>query len=167
MAVEFLLEIDDAHLLELSRRWRQAGCFRLVSIAVRTLGIVLMAGLTLLSVQKEYWWMLPVLIGLTVVFIFAPWFDKAYSLRRFRKSPFRGDQLAVTLSNENVSFEGTRSGGQLEWSSFTKAVQFSDGFLLFQGPDSPTWLPSSTLTNGIPDEVATIVKAKITDFRTK
>jgi len=87
--------------------------------------------------------------------------------RRFRKSPYYNDAISLTLSDEGFLGVGRTSEARLQWPVFTKARRFSDGLLLFQGPQVFHWLPDSAAAfPGAIEETERLVRAHVKDFRT-
>lgn len=67
--------------------------------------------------------------------------------RRFRKSPFCGEDLAFEFGEHEVRVTSPQQDVKLQWSVFTKAVRFEDGFLLMQGPSVFNWIPAAAFVD--------------------
>jgi hypothetical protein len=92
--------------------------------------------------------------------------DKALLRWRFRKSPYRDDDLELTLSDEGVFIKGNTAEMRLSWSVFTKARRFEDGLLLFQGPHLFNWLPDTAAVEPTtPGALLELVRRHVNDFR--
>jgi hypothetical protein len=86
--------------------------------------------------------------------------------RRFRKSPYHNDEIALTLSEEGLHVVGRASETRLAWSNLTKARRFKDGLLLFHGPQMFNWLPDSAAADaGSVEEADRLIRTHVKDFR--
>jgi hypothetical protein len=85
--------------------------------------------------------------------------------RRFRRSPFCGEDLAFEFGEHEVRITSPQQDVRLQWSVFTKAVRFEDGFLLMQGSSVFNWIPAAAFAD--PSHVSAMeahVKANIAQY---
>jgi hypothetical protein len=85
--------------------------------------------------------------------------------RSLKKSPWTGSRMNTTLSEDGMHITSDKSDVFLKWSAFTKALRFNDGFLLFQGPRVFNWLPKSALTEGSEQDVDSLLKENIKNYK--
>jgi hypothetical protein len=99
--------------------------------------------------------------------LFLGWpIDAWFLRRRFRKSPYHNDEIALTISDEGIHGAGRSSEIRLNWSLITKARRFPDGLLLFQGPQVFHWIPNTAAVD--PSDVADLerlVRVHVQDAR--
>jgi hypothetical protein len=113
----------------------------------------------------------PVLLGLFFVLLcflllFGHYIDFWWARRSLRKWAFRNETVALRFTDDGVHASSPQQDSTLRWSSFTRAVHFRDGFLLFHGPGSFHWIPASSLID--PAAIATLeqlLRNKIEDHR--
>jgi hypothetical protein len=126
--------------------------------------ILLVLGAVVAAVAKS-WLLIPLATIAGTVF---PGFaiDAWIEQRQFRKSPHYNDEISITLSDEGLNVTGRTSETRFAWSTFTKARRFSDGLLLFQGPQLMNWLPDSGAADSASvGEAEHLVRSNVQDFR--
>jgi hypothetical protein len=97
--------------------------------------------------------------------LFRPWIQDWQTRSQFTKSPYRDENMVIVLSDEG--FQGTGDVGRtaLSWQAFTKAVRFSDGFLLLQGPGVFNWLPDTALSEGNVAEIELLLLKHVASYQ--
>lgn len=85
--------------------------------------------------------------------------------RRFQKSPFYNDEITFSLSEGGAHILGRGSELRIGWANFTKARRFTDGLVLFQGPNVFNWLPdTAAVTAEDVVEAQKLARAQIQDY---
>lgn len=105
-------------------------------------------------------------VGLCFLLLFGHYIDLWLARRSLRKWAFRDETVAIKFTDEGFHASSPKQDTTLRWSSFTRAVHFRDGFLLFHGPSSFHWIPVSSLAGSV--EVAgleQLLKDKITEHK--
>lgn len=100
-----------------------------------------------------------------VVIAFVPRLGEISLARRFRKSPFCGGAVRVDLTPSGYIGKDGKGCSNLDWSAFTSARRFDDGFLLFQTSDFANWLPSCALTEGSVEDVDELIAKHVADYK--
>lgn len=86
--------------------------------------------------------------------------------RRLRKSPFHNNDLVFRLSSTEIHASGNNEDTHLKWAAFSKARRFSDGLLLYQGPQFFNWLPDEAAIS--PEAVSAaqdLARSFVKDYR--
>jgi hypothetical protein len=85
--------------------------------------------------------------------------------RRFRQSPSYNDDIVICLSETGMRTRSNLGETCINWKAFTKARQFPDGFLLFQGPSVFNWFPNAAAVAPFTVSVAlNLVRDQVSDF---
>lgn len=132
-----LTEALKHHRLHLSQQSRQV-IWLLVVPAV----LIPLFGMTAVA------WIIEVLVVLSVIFVLVvPYIAKWNVLRKFRKSPFYNEHVVLKFDETGLHEISGQSDGHFPWSSFTSAVHFEGGTLLFSGPKHFRWIPTEAFAN--------------------
>ena len=86
--------------------------------------------------------------------------------RRFRKSPFYNGEITFSLSESGAHVLGRGTESRMGWAIFTKARRFTDGLMLFQGPNVFFWLPDTAAATA--EDIAAaqkLARSQIQDYR--
>ena len=105
-------------------------------------------------------------VGLCFLLLFGHHIDFWLARRSLRKWAFRDETVAIDFTEEGFRASSPKQETTLRWCSFTRVVQFRDGFLLFHGPASFHWIPVSSLVGS--SDIAgleELLKAKIAEHR--
>jgi hypothetical protein len=105
-------------------------------------------------------------VALCPLLLFGHHIDFWLARRSLRKWAFRDEAVAIEFTDEGFQARSPKQETMLRWSSFTKAVHFRDGFLLFHGPASFHWIPATSLVG--PSGVAAferLLRDKITEHK--
>ncbi|MCA9214730.1 MAG: YcxB family protein [Planctomycetales bacterium] len=100
-----------------------------------------------------------------LVLIFAQQLENWLLVRKLKATPQIYGEVVILLSNEDYFAQSNAQETRLNWSVFTRALHFEDGFLLFQGPRLYHWLPFAALVN--PSQIAeleSLLRSKIFDY---
>jgi hypothetical protein len=93
--------------------------------------------------------------------------DYWLNMRSFQKAPFRNEQCIITLSDDGFGKVTDKSEVKSKWSTFYKAFQIDNGFILFYYPNSIVWLPKTALFEGTLEETDSIIKTHIKNYENK
>src|SRR5215470_8290021 len=156
MVIEYRFRADESYYVTAHARYRrQLWWYRWLRAAV-VLGWVALATwfalATLISFSKGAptdWLFIGLFVFLlfgVAALIFCTPLSRAVSRRRIRKIPTLNDDCVIRLSDDGMSSSSKRGEGRLDWSGFSGAQRFADGFLLFRGPHLFHWLPDSACT---------------------
>lgn len=166
MFAEYHFRFSEEHLLTSVLRYRQQLAWRRPFLGLKW---VLASALFLLLLFAAYMGipLLSGVFGAIIGVMLLGWPIDAWLMRRrFRKSPFRDENYQFVLSDDGAHVVSQNSDTRIAWAVFTKARQFSDGFLLFQGPGLFNWLPdSAAFTPACLAEAEQLIRAHVTDFR--
>jgi FlaA1/EpsC-like NDP-sugar epimerase len=159
---EFLF--DAAFLLQAARKnWKQARTRYVLPVFKLIVGLILLASVVLTVAEQEYAATVFFAVLLAALSV-SRWLDRWLIKRRFRKSPYRNDEVVITLTDEGVHTVDSKSETKWAWSACTKALRCPDGFLLYQGPGVFNWLPDTALIEGAIAEVESLLEANVDDY---
>ena len=97
---------------------------------------------------------------------FAHHVDFWIARRSLRKSPYCDEVITVEMTEADMHSRSARHEARLQWSAFTKAVHFPDGFLLFQGPKACNWIPLASLADPSQAvELEAILRSRIAEYQ--
>lgn len=162
---EYRFLFDESFLIQACRKnRRQHGTLR-VFLVIKSVACLLVLGLAALSVAHRAWWLTALFVAAAILGFNGHQIDLWRLKRRFRKSPYKDDDLVITLTADGVHALGSKSDSKLTWAVFTKACQFGDGFLLFQGPGLYNWLPTSALVDGSTSEVESLIRDNVRHYK--
>lgn len=123
-------------------------------------GVCLMISSCFLIYSREIvMGIIPILFVMVAVTAMAyePWSIK----RALRKSPFKGDEIDVSFTDNSFDLRSSLAITSLKWGIFTKVVRFEDGLLLFQSPHVFFWIPYSGLRTGSSQQLEELVRKHI------
>jgi len=143
MAITYRFRFTDEFLVAAMLKYRSQLWWRRPFQGLKWVLALALAGLFALCVAYQLRWPALAFAAVLGALVLGWPIDKALLLWRFRKSPFRDDDLEFTLSDVGVLTVGKTSEIRLAWSAYTKARRFNDGLLLFQGPHLFNWLPDT------------------------
>jgi len=163
---QYRFTFSEEFLIEANLRYRRQLPWRRPFYGLKgVLAFILLALGAFVAVAAKWWLLVPFAAFAGALFLGWP-IDAWFLRRRFRKSPYHNDEIALTISDEGVHGVGRSSETRLNWSLITKARRFSDGLLLFQGPQVFHWLPNTAAAD--PTDVADLerlVRAHVQDIR--
>ncbi len=163
---QYRFTFSEEFLIEANLRYRRQLPWRRPFYGIKgVLAFILLALGVFVAVAAKWWLLVPFAAFAGALFLGWP-IDAWFLRRRFRKSPYHNDEISLTISDEGIHGAGRSSETRLNWSLITKARRFSDGLLLFQGPQVFHWLPNSAAAD--PDDVADLerlVRARVQDVR--
>ena len=100
-----------------------------------------------------------------IIMLFGHNIDYVTIRYRSRKSPFFNEDAEITFSENGFHIITSKSEDKSQWSVFTKAVAFRDGFLLFLGPSAYFWLPLSKISEGTVEGLMDLITKNIIKFK--
>ena len=164
--IQYRFKFTDEFLLTASLRYRRQLWWRRPFHALKgTLAIVIL-GLGVLCAAFGSRWTLVAFAAFAGALTLGWPIDAWVIRRRFRKSPYRNDDIVFSLSEDGAHITGRDSEVRMGWSSFTKVRRFKDGVLLFQGPQFFNWLPdSAAVAPDGPEEAVRVARAHVRDYR--
>lgn len=142
MPAVYEFRFSEDFLVEALRRlWRHR---RRRTFAAIRLAAVVMLGMLAVLVIGFGQWLLALFFALLIVGAYqGRRLDEWLARRRFRKSPYYDNQIRVEVSDDGVWIKGSKIDTRLTWEAFSRAVRFTDGWLLLQGPGVGNWLPDA------------------------
>ena len=162
---EYRFLFDETFLIESLRKYRKQHGTRYASLAIKSIAGLLLLALAAFSAWQIDWWLALFFCALVLLMFNGHLIDYWLIRRRFRKSPYRNENMVSILTAEGLHAVSPQSDSRLAWSVFTKARSFSDGVLLFQGPGVFNWLPDTALSDGSRTEVDSLIRARVKDYR--
>ena len=156
---------SDDYLVDSWKRFRRAKFAARAMFALKAvLGAILLSLIWLMIIVHAY-----VAAGLAALFlallVFNQPIDAFLLVRRCRKSPFRGDRFVLEITSEGVSGKGPKSDSTVDWTAYSWARRFPDGFLLVQRPANYAWLPDACITKGSADDIDQLFRTHINDYK--
>lgn len=163
--IAYAFTLDEAYALTLRQRFhmrhRTYAGWNVHSIAWTALLAASIAG-----------WLLtrdPLFAGLLVFVILLLVFLVFFRTRLFRRqvfqSPFFGEAFSMECSEAGFSLHGSQVDTKATWAIVTRAIAFTDGLLLLSGPQQARWLPDACLTRGSPEQVRTLIRGQVANYR--
>ncbi len=162
---EYRFLFGEDFLIQGFQKYRKQHGTRCVFIAIKSVASILLVALVAFAVAHRIWGLTIFLIALVILIFNGHRMDFWLFKRRFRKSPYRNENIIITLTADGFHAVGLKSNSKLTWAAFTKARRFRDGFLLFQGPGLFNWLPDAALAAGAAAEVAYLIEANVKDYK--
>jgi hypothetical protein len=155
----------DQYLVEAWKRFRRAKFAARATVMLKILlGAILLLLIWMLVIVQAY-----VAVGFVAIFlvllVFRQPIDAFLLVRRCRRSPFRGDTFTVEIAPKGVSGKGSKSDATVDWTAYSWARQFTDGFLLVQHPANYFWLPNDCIKEGAVGDIDQILRAHISDYK--
>jgi len=160
------IKFTSDHLVAALQRYRQQHRGRHVGLVIKLFALVILAPIALWLLREGYI-MTGVLFLALCPFVFvAHHLDYWLARRSFSKSPYRDQDVTIEFTDQSFHSRSPKEDCKLQWSVFTKVVHFRDGFLLFQGPRSCSWIPLASLGNPAQAvELDALLRAKITEHK--
>ena len=163
--VVYSVIFDAAFLTHAFQSYRKQKSLRYVIIIFKLAFLLSMLFPVAFLVQRSYWWIALVYVGLVLVLFKAQSIDIWFLKRRLRRSPFWNQELVISITPQGLHLITANYDMMLKWSAFTKARTFEDGVLLFQGNVIFNWLPDSALTEGTRAEVESLIQTNVKDYK--
>ena len=162
--IEVSFKFTADRLIDGLQHFRRQGFARLTRSLVWVLGIMAIP-IAYFGITSGEW----VIACCLIVGLFSPLIVPVLSdwliRRRFSKSPFSNEDMTLKFDEAGLHATSLTTDLNLAWTAFTKAVEFSDGFLLFNGPKLFRWIPADAFVNPnqIPDFKA-LLRAKVSQY---
>jgi len=163
--IELRFKYDEEFRVTSLRRYRRQHRARHLLAVVKALAALLLLALAAFGLAHGMPWLTVFFVCVVILLFSGHLIDLWIFKRRLRRSPFRNEEVVITLAEEGVHGVSQKSDATLSWSAFTKACRFRDGFLLFQGPESFSWLPTPNLAKESQDELESLIRDKIKKYR--
>ena len=139
------VQYTDAFVVDALRHYRLQHRARRPMIALKVLMTLPLAALAIFGFIHGPFGLGLFFVGLCLLVLFGHHIDLWLARRSLRKWAFRDETVAINFTDEGFHANSPKQETTLRWSSFTKAVHFQDGFLLFHGPASFHWIPATSL----------------------
>ncbi len=169
-SAEFHVRFDEKYLLDATAHHRRQLWWHGQYDLLRWTLAAHMALLTVIAFLSKASILTTILSGVTGALLGAmllgPSIDNWLAKRRLRKSPFCDNDMIFKISEDELLVTGTNGDSRLKWTAYSKARRFSDGLLLYQGPQFFNWLPDSAATD--PSSVETtkdLARSQVKDYR--
>ena len=158
---EYLIHFDEGFLIRSFRRHWGLQPSRVAFKVVKACAAVLLAVACLSSAVHGWVGMAVFWAILIVVLLMSHQVDYWLMRRRFRRSPYRGETVRLSVEPEGVhSVAGTHEA-TFKWSAYTRAIGLPDGIMLYQGPSFFQWLPDASLVSGNRRDVEHVVRSHV------
>jgi len=166
MAAQYRFVFSEGFLITANLRYRRQIAWRRPFYGIKWLLAAIFVALgVFVAVMAIRWLFIPFCAIAGAIFLGWP-IDAWLLRRRFRKSPYHNDEISLSLTDEGLYGAGRKSETRLGWPLFTKARRFSDGLLLFSGPQMFHWLPNSAAVDtSAAAEAERLIRAHVVDFR--
>jgi hypothetical protein len=152
---------DENHVVEAYRRYRAQGGWVKVSRALTVVLIVQFLFTGGWFIWRGDRFFAGAMFAAAVLLLCSSPLYYAWLRKTYRKSPLIGVNTSVALSPEGFQAQSAKSGVQLSWEAYIKALVFHDGILLFQAPALFYWLPYRAITEGSAAELESLVARRI------
>lgn len=162
--IEYVIQFNEAFLLQALRRHRQQAKARFWFLPLKAICFVGISALLALTIYLRLWWvsLLPGIFLLLLVF--GSKLDDWMVRRRMRHSPFNGLEVRILLNEQGYTASDAKSRSELAWSVFSRVKRFDDGFLAFGAPPMIYWWPDSAMRSGTVAEAKQLLRRHIARF---
>jgi hypothetical protein len=161
MQISYVFKTDLAYYDEAFEKYRRTHWFYRIGQAIKWIGLVVLALCWVAVVIQRVWLLVATLTAFIALIWFSPFLERKYFHRSWSQSPFLNSEYGLSFSNAGLESEAHSSKSQCTWDVVTKAVRFSDGWLLFYGPQLYCWLQDSKLVAGSLEDVEQLVRQKV------
>lgn len=161
----YRFQFDEEFLIECFRKYRRQHGTRFIILAIKLVAGPPLLALAVFCAWESNWKMAILPFGLVLAMFGGHLIDYWLIKRRFRKSPYWNDNVAVSVTADGINAVGSRSDTKFAWTVITRARRFANGFLLFQGPGMLNWLPDTALSDSTPVEVESLIQAHVKDYK--
>ena len=165
MNVIYNLKLSDDYVVQAHAKHRGRGrahWFRWPIKLVCALGLIALGALAAYAD-------LAALVGFAAfmlcLLLLGPRIDYFILRRRWRRVPQFNEELKIEVSEERIASSSVRSSATAAWAAYVRAIEFSDGVLLYDAPWNYFWLPDSGIETGTPQDVRAILRSNISDYR--
>jgi len=158
---EYLIHFDDGFLIRSFRRHWALQPSRIAFKVVKACAAVLLAVGCLSSAAQGWAGMAIFWAILIVVLLMSHQVDYWLMRRRFRRSPYRGETVRLSVEPEGVHSVAGTHDARFQWSAYTRAIGLPDGIMLYQGPSVFQWLPDASLVSGNHRDVEQVVRSHV------
>lgn len=162
--IKFKFKFDDQFLLDGFKRYRRQHVVRNSWLYSKILLSLVFSILALVSLYQGDYILVFILAVVTILMLQGHKIDYLLIKHRGHKSPHINDHVEITLSENGFQAFSPKTETKAEWSIFTKAVAFRDGFLLFQGPKIYNWLPLNKISEGSAEKLIDLIKNNIENY---
>lgn len=130
---------------------------------LRWLGVPLLCAFVATSVAMREWKLVAVGVLVAAFQLLAIPLHRRSVRAAARKEPNFGHAIASAWSAEGVEVRAPTGTSLARWSTFTRAVFFEKGVVLFEGPALARWLPHAALAEGSREEFEALVRRHVAD----
>jgi hypothetical protein len=148
------VQFTDDFVVDALRHYRLQHRARRPMIALKVLMTLPLAALAIFGFIHGPFGLGLFFVGLCLLLLFGHHIDLCLARRSLRKWAFRDETVTIDFTDDGFHARSPKQETMLRWSSFTRAVHFRDGFLLFHGPASFHWIPATSLA--CPSDVSTL-----------
>ncbi|NOY40411.1 MAG: YcxB family protein [Planctomycetes bacterium] len=166
MIVQYECQTTDTFFLTaFERHWKQRRIDKYITAVIRVGVTALLLGAVATALQRE-WGLAFASVCLSALFLSRRSLNRLVLLKNVRKSPYYNEVTKTSLTDDEFLSESSKSSEKANWNAFTRAICFSDGILLYQGPNIFHWLPNSALVEGsTPEQAASVIRERVSDYR--
>lgn len=130
---------------------------------LRWLGIPLFLVIVVTSVAMREWKFAAVAALVAFFQLLAKPLHRRAVSRAARTQPTFGREIDQRWSDAGSDVRSHVGASTSSWASFTKAVLFEEGVVLFEGPSLARWLPDAALVGGSRAEFEALVRRHVAD----
>ena len=148
MSVQYRIQAgDEFYATAFQRHFQQHASYRSIS-TIRIVGIIVLLLCAAATALQGHWKPALASLGAVSLVILSRPLDRFIRHWKIRRSPFWNEVFKMELSEQGFKSSSPKANVELTWEAFTKAIRFSDGVLLYQGPNAFYWLPNTSLLEG-------------------
>jgi len=153
-------------LEEAIKRYRKQHPTHRMMTRIKIVLAVVMLPICVWMASRGYVPIAVLLMAVCVFSFFAHRVDLWRARRALTKSPYRDEVLTVAFSESGFHAKSPKQDSWSDWSLFTKAVHFPDGFLLLRGPKVFNWIPVSAIADSSQvSELENLLRVKIAEHK--
>jgi hypothetical protein len=166
MQANYRFRFDDEHLIRSTQRYQQKRWSMRAVAVFRYLAAALCAALAWFCWLIRENWVASLAVAAVLSLLFTWPLQKLAIRYKFRKSPFRNEEVTVNFDAQGAHVKGTVQDARVSWAVYTRARRFEDGMLLFLGPSLYSWMPDSAATDSTSSaNLRELVRAHVSDYR--
>jgi len=162
---EYKILFNEAFLIESTSRYRSVEKGKYWERLVKFLLFVTLFGILLLSLYFKIWIVALFFVSLILLLASGSGADYWVYKRRLRKSPAFNTEFVFTATQKGFTNFHPDQKIENSWRFFVKARRLPDGFMVYFDKKNAYWWPDSALVSGSVEEVSSLLKEHIPDYR--
>jgi hypothetical protein len=150
-----------AYYEEAFDKYRRTHWFYRFARTITWIGLVVLVLCWIMVAIQRVWLPVATITAFVALILFSPFLERCFRKRKLLQSPFLNDECVLSFSEVGLESRTTKNNSQANWDVVTKAVRYSDGWLLFYGPQFYCWLNDVMLMEGSLEDVDRLIRQRV------